>query len=67
MSLDGIPYIGQYSGRTPEMYVATGFNKWGITSSMVAAMLLTDLIAGKRNEAAKVFRLREAYLSRSFL
>ncbi len=55
MSLDGIPYIGQYSGRTPEMYVATGFNKWGITSSMVAAMLLTDLIAGKRNEAAKVF------------
>ena len=37
------------------MYVATGFNKWGITSSMVAAMLLTDLIAGKRNEAAKVF------------
>ena len=30
MTLDGIPYIGQYSKRTPDFYVATGFNKWGI-------------------------------------
>ncbi len=44
MSLDGIPYIGQYSSRTRGLYVATGFNKWGMTSSMVAAALLTDLI-----------------------
>ena len=47
MSLDGIPYIGQYSPRTENLYVATGFNKWGMTASMVAARLLTDLILGK--------------------
>lgn len=32
MSLDGVPYIGQYSKRTPNLYVACGFNKWGICS-----------------------------------
>ena len=31
MSLDGIPYIGQYSKKTPDIFVATGFNKWGMT------------------------------------
>ena len=55
MTLDGIPYIGQYSARTPNLYVATGFNKWGMTSSMVAAQLLTDLITGKGSPYASLF------------
>ena len=55
MSLDGIPYIGQYSPNTPDMYVATGFNKWGMTNSMAAAMILRDMITGKKNEYADVF------------
>lgn len=55
MTLDGIPYIGRYSKRTPNLYVATGFNKWGMTSSMVASELLTDLIKGKTNPLEKVF------------
>ncbi len=54
-TLDDIPYIGQYSPRTPNLYVATGFNKWGMTSSMVAADILTDLIRGRKNEYAAVF------------
>ena len=55
MSLDGIPYIGQYSTRTPNLFVATGFNKWGMTTSMVAAQILTDLVQGKENPYAEVF------------
>ena len=55
MSLDGIPYIGQYSARTPNLYVATGFNKWGMTFSMVAAMLLCDLVQGRENSMAELF------------
>ncbi|MBE5800082.1 MAG: FAD-dependent oxidoreductase [Clostridiales bacterium] len=55
MSLDGVPYIGQYSKNTPNIYVASGFNKWGMTSSMVAAQLLADLIMGKENPCAPVF------------
>lgn len=55
MTLDGIPYIGQYSKRMSQCFVATGFNKWGMTSSMVSAMLLSDLIMGKENPYAAVF------------
>lgn len=55
MSLDSIPYIGAYSGSTEGLYVATGFNKWGMTSSMVAAMLLCDMVQGKENRYAEVF------------
>lgn len=55
MTLDGIPYIGQYSKRTPNLYVATGFNKWGMTASMVAATLLCDLVQEKENPYTEVF------------
>jgi len=55
MSLDGVPYVGQYSKGLPDCYVATGFNKWGMTSSMVAAMLLADMLEGKENPYELVF------------
>lgn len=44
MSLDKVPYIGRHQKHTENLYVATGFNKWGMTSSMVAANVLADLI-----------------------
>ena len=55
MTLDGIPYIGRYSKATPDLYVATGFNKWGMTSSMVSAMILCDLVQGRENPYAAIF------------
>lgn len=44
MTLDGLPYIGHYSSNTPNLYIATGFQKWGMTNSTVASMILRDLI-----------------------
>ena len=55
MTLDGIPYIGQYSKSTPNLYVTTGFNKWGMTNAMVGAGLLRDLILGHETPLADVF------------
>jgi glycine/D-amino acid oxidase-like deaminating enzyme len=55
MTLDDIPYIGQYSRCTHDVYVATGFNKWGMTNAMVAADILCDLVRGNRNLYAEVF------------
>lgn len=55
MSLDEMPYIGQYGSSTPNLYTATGFNKWGVTGSMTAAMLLRDLVLGRKNEYAALF------------
>lgn len=54
MSLDKIPYIGPYSSRTPDIYVATGYNKWGMTGAMLAAMVLSDLVQGRENEFAGI-------------
>ena len=62
MTLDGIPYIGRYGKRTPELYVATGFNKWGMTTSMVAAMILSDLVQGKENPYTYTFRTNRPIL-----
>lgn len=55
MTLDGMPYIGRYSARTQDLYVATGFNKWGMTSAMTAARLLCDAVQGKENRYAALF------------
>ena len=55
MTIDGIPYIGKYSESTPNIYVATGFNKWGMTSAMVSAMIISDLILGKENDFSEIF------------
>ncbi len=55
ITLDSIPYIGKYSKHSEDIYVATGFNKWGMTSSMVASEILSDMITDKKNDCADVF------------
>ncbi len=55
ISLDKIPYIGVYSNTTPNMFVGTGFKKWGMTSSNVAANIIVDKIQGKPNKYEYVF------------
>lgn len=55
MTLDGVPYVGPYSKHTTGLYVAAGFNKWGMTSSMAAATVLTDLILGRNHPCAELF------------
>ncbi|NLT57969.1 MAG: FAD-dependent oxidoreductase [Clostridiales bacterium] len=55
MTLDGMPYIGRHRQRDRELYVATGFNKWGMTGSMVAAQLLSELIAEGGSRYATLF------------
>lgn len=62
MTLDGMPYIGRYSKATPNLYVATGFGKWGMSSSMVAARILTDLVQGKEDPYGGIFSPQRSML-----
>ena len=55
MTLDGVPYVGQYAKSTPNVFVATGFNKWGMTNAMVAADILCDLVRGNPHPFAAIF------------
>ena len=63
MTLDSIAYIGEYSKNTPNVYVATGFNKWGMTTSMVASEILCDIISGKKNDYADLFSPQRSMLT----
>jgi Rieske Fe-S protein len=54
-SLDRLPYIGRYSPTSHHVYVAAGFGGWGMTNSMVAGMLLRDLILERENPWAELY------------
>ena len=55
VSLDKIPYIGEFSNLWPNVYVATGYKKWGMTSSNVAAYIIANKILEIKNEYEDVF------------
>ena len=67
MTLDEMPYIGQYSRSTHNAFVATGFNKWGMTSSMVAAKLLCDKILAKENPYEEIYNPSRSMLKPQLL
>lgn len=56
ISLDKIPYIGEFSNLWPNVYVATGYKKWGMTTSNVAANIIRDKILGKKNLYEDVYK-----------
>lgn len=56
ISLDKIPYIGEFSSLYPNIYVGTGFNKWGMTSSYVAGKVVSDKILEKENKYEDIFK-----------
>lgn len=71
MTLDGVPYVGHYSAQTKNLFVATGFNKWGMTASLAAAKVLCDLVQNRSNKYADLFSpsrtmLRPQLLSNAF-
>ncbi|MEG0830033.1 MAG: FAD-dependent oxidoreductase [Anaerovoracaceae bacterium] len=55
ITLDSIPYIGRFSKKTPNWYVATGFGKWGMTQSMVGAQSITRQILGIEDSSTTLF------------
>lgn len=48
-TLDKVPYVGRLTSKTPNIFVATGFRKWGMTNSTVSAMIIKDLITKGEN------------------
>lgn len=55
MTIDGVPYVGNLTSRSPHIYVATGFGKWGMSNGIASAKILTDLITGGDNPWAQVY------------
>lgn len=62
MTLDGFPYIGNYSYGIKNIYVATGFEKWGMTRAVIAAEMICDMIEGKGNCLSPLFSPSRSWL-----
>lgn len=50
-----MPYIGRITASSPNIYIATGFKKWGMTTGTAAAMIISDHIQEKSNENEELF------------
>lgn len=55
MTLDGVPYVGRFTSETSNLYIATGFAKWGMTNSIVSSILLKDLITKGSSQWKEVY------------
>lgn len=54
-TLDKVPYVGRLTSRHPNIYVATGFRKWGMTNGTASALIIRDLIVKGENPWADVY------------
>lgn len=52
MTYDNLPFIGEVS---PNLYIATGFNKWGNTNGTISGKVISSLIMNKENEYIALF------------
>lgn len=55
MSFDNLPFIGRISSEEDDIYVATGYSKWGITNGVSAAIIIKDLITKGSSRYEEVF------------
>ncbi len=55
MTMDGVPYVGNLTSQSTDIFVATGFGKWGMTNGTAAAIILKDLITKRESPWAPVF------------
>ncbi|MDI7743898.1 FAD-dependent oxidoreductase [Lysinibacillus fusiformis] len=64
---DLVPYIGQISEDTPDLYIATGYRKWGLSSSLVAGEILSSLTTNEDHQAAHLFSPTRDQFGKNFL
>lgn len=55
MTYDNLPFIGEVDNN---LYIMTGFNKWGNTNSTIGGKLISDLILEKKNIYQDIFSPR---------
>lgn len=52
ITADYMPYIGKLKDN---MYIGVGYNTWGMTNSVLAARIISDIILNKENEFVETF------------
>jgi glycine/D-amino acid oxidase-like deaminating enzyme/nitrite reductase/ring-hydroxylating ferredoxin subunit len=52
---DRVPYVGEPEKKSKGLYIATGFNGWGISNGAAAGLLISDQIQGRSNPWTKLY------------
>lgn len=52
---DRLPFVGRLTPASKNVWFASGFGGWGMTNGTAAALLLTDLILGRRSPWTAVY------------
>lgn len=55
MTNDFMPLIGRVSNEEKNVFIATGYNTWGMTNGTIAGKIISDLIKSKKNKYLKIF------------
>ncbi|HEY8423918.1 MAG TPA: FAD-dependent oxidoreductase [Clostridia bacterium] len=55
MTPDNLAYAGNLTKNDKRLYIMTGFNKWGMTSTNIAGRIIADLITGQKNPYAEIY------------
>ncbi|TGB02706.1 FAD-dependent oxidoreductase [Halobacillus salinus] len=55
-TLDKVPYIGPITRRNKNVFIATGFRKWGMTNGTLAAQLISDYVLGEESLFHELFK-----------
>ncbi|MBO3446285.1 FAD-dependent oxidoreductase [Clostridium sp. CCUG 7971] len=69
MSFDNMPYIGYINKSENNIYVATGFSKWGMTNGTLSAIIISDLITKDKSKYEEIFKptRKGSYLNTDFI
>ena len=62
-SVDLLPFAGKIRSH---IYMATGYNEWGMTKSVASAMLIKDLIVGNESEFSSLFNPLRVAMTKKF-
>lgn len=55
ITIDGIPYIGKFAKTDNNIFISTGFNKWGMTGAMASAEIISERICGNNKPEYEFF------------
>jgi len=57
MTFDGVPYAGRLLRFcAKDVYVISGFGKWGMANSYVCAKIVDDMISGRKNKYRRLYK-----------
>lgn len=52
---DSIPYVGQITENEPDLLIATGYRKWGLSNSLVAGEIISSIITKENHLATELY------------